>query len=83
MVKELPFCKEYAAYRSWGDVVNFNPGLGRTLKSIFLLNNTQYFQAFEMLFTLKDTGVTITISSKQYQYNIRRIGFENFNITVS
>ena len=40
MVKELPFRKEYAAYRSWGDVVNFNPGLGRTLKSIFLLNNT-------------------------------------------
>ena len=36
-----------------------------------------------MLFTLKDKGVTITISSKQYEYNIRRKGFENFNIIVS
>ena len=36
-----------------------------------------------MLFTLKDKGVTITIPSKQYQYNICRKGFENFNITVS
>jgi len=39
MVKELPFCEEHA-YRPWGDVVNFNPGLGRTLKSIFLLSKT-------------------------------------------